>query len=395
MDATEHYPEFREQQHAHKNFFYTAITQDDPAVTSDNECPYRTVDEPWLYDRAATFFHLYFRSGFFIALREAVLASQFYAAHLYPPGTTPSDAIGAFDLKNPDPAAYIGANGIMYSYSENLAYTHWVTGDPDMLGPIEWVSKGQEDATDEPTRWTSGTAYTERHIGFRLLAHAVAYEVLGDRAYVSGGTTYATLVSTIADNLIWHQDGAGGAVPADRVDGALWKYGRQQGDGPEDEWVASPWLSAILVDAMVRVYAQTERTDIAAFVRRMGTFLVAASDVVPDEEFDTSMDLRKPDYVTLIDGSTYAPDGATGEHALEVSGAIAWAHFFAGLTSTPEPTFAPAARDLYTTYDYSVNYWTRPAAPASGVTAYRLNVGVCRKFSWEHRPSGSLSWALR
>ena len=44
--------------------------------------------------------------------------------------------------------------------------------------------------------------------------------------------TYRERVLTLADNLIWHQNGAGGALPANRVDSGLWKFGGQEGNGP-------------------------------------------------------------------------------------------------------------------------------------------------------------------
>jgi hypothetical protein len=394
MKATEHYPGFREQMFASKNFFYTAIGEDDPLVTAANRCPYKTVDEPWLYDRAAAFFNVYLRSGHLKPLREAVRASVYYAGKLYPPGTTPDKAVGVFRLKAPDPAGYVGANGVMYSYGESLAYAYWLTGDDEIGKPIAWASKAQEDSTDEAYKWSMSGGYTERHIGFRLLAHAIAYEVFGDVPYKAGGATYKQLMITGTDNLIWHQDGGGGGVPAMRIDGGLWKLGRQQGDGPETAWVASPWLSAIVVDAMVRVYGSTSRVDVAHFLRRMGTFLKAATDLRADDEYGSGKMLRKVDYVTLIDGSTYEADGANGEHALEVAGALGTAYAFSKIAGMPDATLKKHAEEVYETYDYSVNYWTRPTAPASGVSAYRLTVGSCRKYGWEHRPSASLAWSL-
>jgi hypothetical protein len=394
MKATEHYPDFLEQQYGMKNFFYTAINEDDPAVTTANRAAYKTDSEPWLYDRAATFFGLYLRSGSFKALRESVRAAAFYAKQLYPAGTTPDAAIGAFKLKNPSPSGYIGANGVMYSYNECLAYEHWLTGDPDVIEPIKWASKAQEDANDEAYRWSPTLGYTERHVGFRGLAHVVAYEMFGAVPYKAGGKTYEQLLTAFADNLIWHQDGAGGAIPAARVDGALWKYGRQQGDGPEGEFVASAWLTAIHLDAMVHLYAVTERADVASFIRRTGTFLMAATDLVDDDEYDAPVKLRKVDYVTLIDGSTVTADGATGEHALEVASSLGWAYAFSVLTGKPDTKLRDHAKEVYLTWDHAVTYWTRPAAPASGLTAYRLSVGVFRKYSWEHRPATSLSWSM-
>jgi hypothetical protein len=147
-----------------------------------------------------------------------------------------------------------------------------------------------------------------------------------------------------------------------------------------------------VIDVMVRAYGSTERADVAAFIRRMGTFLKAATKVGADLEYDSGQNLRSVDYVTLADGSTYAADGTTSEHALEVAGGLAWASYFSRLTGMSDPSLAAAATQLYETFDYSVNYWTRPAGPASGFTAYR--VSPWRKYAWQFRTSGSLSWCL-
>jgi hypothetical protein len=396
MDATQNYPAYREQQYASKNFFYTAINEFGSDTPSSVLNPYRTTDEPWLYDRASTFYSLYIRSGFFKALREAVRAAEFYRLQLYPAGTTPSNAIGAFRLKNPNPAAYIGANGIMYSYNEPLAYSYWLLGDNEMIEPIKWVAKGQEDATDEVTRWTPTSAYTERHIAFRLMSHIIAYEVFGDAATIIGKTTtYKQRLFTIMEDLRWHQDGAGGAIPASRVDGGLWKYGQQQGEGADNTFVAAAWHYGQLIDAVVRAYAVTEEPLTAQFIRRTGTFLKAASDYGASEYSDFSGQLRKVDYVTNIDGTQYPQDGAFGIHALQVAGALGWAYYFSNLLAVPDATLKAYANELYTTYDYYVNDRTRPSAPASGQAAFRIgNTDPWRSHNWMYHNSGSLSWTL-
>jgi hypothetical protein len=391
-DAIEHDPGFTEQMYAQKNFFFSAINQDSPLVAEVNQCPYKTDAEPWLYDRAASFFALYFRSGSLLALQEAVRATDDYRADLYPPGTTPDTAVGAHRLKSPSPGDYIGANDIMYSYNESLAYALWLTGDELMKEPIKWVAKGQEDATDDAYRWSPTAGYTERHVAFRILSHLVAWEVFGALPYKPGGGTYLERFTTGVENLIDHQNGAGGAVPAQRVDGALWKLGSQQGDGPPDSYVASAWLSPIVVDVMVRAYADTDRADVGAFIRRMGTFLMAGTKLGADLEYESAAMTRAVDYLTLIDGSTYAPDGVTGEHALEVAAALGWAYYFSRVAGEPSPDLRTAAQELYDTYDWSVNYWTRPAANSSGLTAYRIT--PWRKYAWQYRVSNSFSWCM-
>ncbi len=398
MDATEHYPAYNEQMYASKNFFYAHINEDDPRVTTANQIPYKAAEgEPWLYDRVSAFYSLYFRSGFFKVLRESVRASEYYRVNLYPQGTTPDVAVGAFKLKNPNPSGYIGANGAMYSYPEGLAYTHWLTGDELSKEGARVAAKAQQDANDEPDRWSTGSSYTERHMGIKLMGLVVGYELFGNVPYKTGATqTYRERVVTLTNNLIWHQNGAGGALPANRVDGGLWKYGSQEGNGPSGSLLVSFWQTPFVVDPMVRAYLVTDNAEVAQFIRRTGNALKYGAKSYPPSQRDyytaAPENLRLVDYVTLVDGSTYAADGVGPEHVLSVAGAMAWAYYFSRLTQQPDETLKQAANELYRTYDYETNEWTRPTAPASGATAYRNNPP--RRYNWTYKTSGSLSWCL-
>ena len=398
MDATEHYPEYNEQMYGAKNFFYAHINEDDPLVTSPNQIPYKSADgEPWLYDRVSAFYGLYFRSGFFKVLRESVRASEYYRVNLYPQGTTPDSAVGAFKLKNPIVSAYIGANGAMYSYPEGLAYTHWLTGDDLSKDGAKLAAKAQQDANDEPDRWSTTSSYTERHVGIKLSGFVIGYELFGDVPYKTGATqTYRERVVTLTNNLIWHQNGAGGALPANRVDGGLWKYGGQEGNGPSGSLLVSFWQTPYVIDPMVRAYVLTDNIEIAQFIRRTGNALKfgAKSYTPAQRDYYTAApeNLRLVDYVTLVDGSTYAADGVGPEHVLSVAGAMAWAYYFSKITQQQDDTLKQAANELYRTYDYELNEWIRPTAPSSGFTAYRNNPP--RRYNWTYKTSGSLSWCL-
>lgn len=398
MDATEHYPEYREQMFASKNFFYAHINEDDARVTAANQTPYKAAEgEPWLYDRVSAFYNLYFRSGAFKVLRESVRAGEYYRVNLYPDGTTPNSAVGTFRLKNPNPSGYIGANGAMYSYSEGLAYSHWATGDDLSKDGARLAAKAQQDANDEPDRWSTGSSYTERHVGIKLSGLVVGYELFGDVPYKAGATqTYRERVVTLTNNLIWHQNGAGGALPANRVDGGLWKYGGQEGNGPSGSLLVSFWQTPFVIDPMVRAYVLTDNAEIAHFIRRTGNALkYGAKSYSPSQRTvytNVPENLRLVDYVTLIDGSTYAADGAGPEHTLSVAGAMAWAYYFSRLTGQPDTTLADAANELYRTYDYETNEWTRPAGPGSGLSAYRNS--PWRRYNWTYKTSGGLSWCL-
>ncbi len=391
MDATEHWPGYEEADRAFKNFFYTSINEDDPQVTgygSGQRVDYKTGSEPWLYDRASAFFMLHVKSGHLKPLREAVRATQFYKNKLL--GTAVADPYrGIFSLKAPTVAEVTAGNTTMYSYAECLAYDHWLTGDPQMIEPVRWVAATHQALT-EPSRWTPALGeWTERHVAFRTLADVVAFELTGEAAYRQN-------VLTQTADYLWHQNGADGAIPANKLDGGLYHYGTQHGDGVFTDLIASPWMMALLSDAMLRVYALSEDPAIADFLRRAGKFQAACTHFNNDHDYEYSGALRYPYYLAKFDGTPDALDGydtSTIEHAKEVLTTIAWGSYFQHLLhGVPFPLMEANARDLYLAYDIGVNHWTRPAAPPLGLTAYRCIPP--RKFAWENRPSASLSWIM-
>jgi hypothetical protein len=340
MDATLHWPEYREQMRAQKNFFYTIINQDDPRDTS--VCRYKTDPEPWLFDRASSMFVLYFRSGFFTPLREALRNTQFYFNHI--------NSSGFFDLKAGDDAKY--------SYNECMAYTYWLTCDSVVATKIATATRAFDGVR---SRWTPQMNFwTERHSGFKLLANIVAFEVLGG--------AYKDSVLKIADDFQWLQDGADGQIPSAGIDGGLYHYGRQHDwDWAEDTLGASPWMSIFVMDPMLRVYGCSESPAAGKFITRMATFLKASCAVTSYNGSDG----------TPMDFPRYAiPSG----------------YYLSLLLGEPDTSLRGKAQSLYATYDDGVNEWIRPAGPESGLPAYR--VAPWRKYNWEYRPSGGLSWCM-
>jgi hypothetical protein len=371
---------------AMNNFFFTTINQDDSRVTAaDNLMNYRADYEPWLYDKAGTYFQGYIRSGFFTHLREAVRAADFYKKHIYTP-TTPGikkAVIGMFDLKVDKDEDYPGGNGAMYSYAEPLAYTYWLTGDDTAMEALPWIADAQTQSED--TRWSAGAgAWTERHTAFALLANTIAYEVTGQDRYKRS-------MLKAVDDFVWHQDGAGGQIPA-HVDGGLFHTAEQHGDG--DGWVASPWMSALTMNAMARTYMMTEDTRIARFAVRLANFQMAASRIRPPSGvlYETTQSLRTPDYITMSngEGSELVEDDI--EHALDVGASIAWGAYFAEKMGQSATQLKKAADELFTSYSVGVDYFTRPNAPAEGKTAYRISPP--RKYGWQYHNTGSFRWLM-
>jgi hypothetical protein len=311
---------------------------------------------------------LYFRSGFIKAMREAVRAADFYTSHI--------DSNGFFTLKSGD---------AKYCYNESMAYTYWLTGDNSSSAKIGTVVNAYSGVT---TRWSVDLGFwTERNSGYKLLANTIAYEVLGD-------TTYKTAMQTIVGDLTWLQDGAGGLIPSPRIDGGLYHTGKQHSEGSRRAYLCSPWMSTLVVDAMVRSYGVSEDTGIAGFIKRMGNMVKVASKTDSDAEYSSeyASPLVYPDYLMQIDGTSDMRSSTDDQHAMDVGIIAAWANYFANVLGTPDATLAQAANDLYFTHDIGMNYWTRPDAPASGLTAYR--VSPWRKYGWEYRTTGSFSWIM-
>ena len=109
----------------------------------------------------------------------------------------------------------------------------------------------------------------------------LAQVLAGHPAYeVTGGATFKSNVQTIVGDLIYHQNGANGQLPANRIDGGLYHTGAQhdvsEASSP-NVLIASSWMSALLVDPMVRAYGVWQNPQIADFVVRLGNFEKVAS----------------------------------------------------------------------------------------------------------------------
>ena len=149
--------------------------------------------------------------------------------------------------------------------------------------------------------------------------------------------------------------------------------------------IASSWMSALIVDPMVRVYGVWQNSQIADFIVRMGNFEKAASKTDANGQFGGTT--RYPDYLMRADGTTENRSDTDVQHAMDVGAVAAWATYFAELRGTPDASLRQLANDLYATYDVGVNFWTRPGGT-------NFNVSPPRRYTWEYKNSPSFSWAL-
>ena len=184
--------------------------------------------ESHLYDRPATYAKIYIRHGEEPYLLAALQANDFYIQHL---GND-----GFFDLKP-------GAGDFKYVYAEGSTLMYLLTGDDRFRQAVErgllsW-------AKWKPVQYQGTGFWTERHAGTGMAAYLHAYELLGDPKLLDTARRYFEGVLAMQVKPL---DGK----PAD---GAWVHTAASHGDG--NGWTTSPWMSALLMDSIWKLWMFT------------------------------------------------------------------------------------------------------------------------------------------
>jgi uncharacterized repeat protein (TIGR01451 family) len=345
----------------------TAVNRVDPRVHEKNKIPFLTEYDAWLFDRPSTLYQLAFRTGELQWLREAHRASQYYATHIGPDGL--------LDLKEED---------VKYSYAECLATNYWLTGDEANLDAAERVLGAWRKHFD--IYYTSQNLerhWTERHAGFKLAALVVGYELTGDEA--TGREAKQAF-----DSLVRMQENPIPGAP--RTPGALMHTALSHGDGDNNEIIASPWMSTLLVDAVQRYYTHSADPRVPRFVTRMADFFKSDVSLYWSSEYDRVRRLF-PYYLAQTDKKPRAEVWEDKEHPLDTSKIFALAYFFSKIEGRPDDSYLTVMSDLQKTQNESTFLdWLRPLAPVDGLTVFR--VGPPRKFGWWFRTTADIDWLI-
>ncbi len=323
--------------------------------------PYTNDSEPWLFDRTATLFGVYVRTGDIKWLRHAHRSAQFYAGHI--------DGDGFFDLKeDPD---------LKYGYGRSLLMDFQFTGDPSLIETIERIA-GAGDGWD-PTYDLDTNFWTERHQTYALLAALSAWEATGadehaERAREVAETSFAMAADPAGswqDNgCMLHgmtaHEGAGGDVP-----------------------VCSPWMSALFADAVWEYYLQTEDAGAVGFLADLAHYVADYGLYAGGEGVDFTL----PWYLASSE-KTFSDDGPWGdvEHTCDVAGLVArgaWAEKQRGGNSGP---LRATAEQLLKGCAWNLDNWHRPRGPDSGQSEWRLSPP--RKFNWWFGTTSDLPWLM-
>lgn len=351
-----HNSDFSAYETAFELFGDTAINQVDPRVSSDNLIPHRDSYATWLFDRAMAIYQLAFRTGEFNYLRAAHRAAQFYLQHI--------NEDGYFILKP--------GNDMKYSYGESLVADFILFGDERITNTIKQMVPAW-DTFNSDYKITSNF-WTERHAAFQLKGYVTAYELTGDNLYKEKA-------KTTFSNLKRMQASPDDGVP---ITGALMHTASSHGEGG-DKFIASPWMSALLVDAVERYNIHLEDESVSDFIIRMADFFQQEGIALYEWTGYGGKDRFFVPYYLAGSDLSDAEHGGIGandlEHGIDVNKIFSSAYFHSCAVGTCNESYLPTISRLYTTaFTHTIPYWIRPAAPNSSLTSYRL--APPRKFNW-------------
>ncbi len=367
-------PEFQWQINALENFGKTSINEVGESV-SGGQIIQSPIDQrsPWLFDRAGVYWDAYYKTGELYWLRAAHKASQYYA------GRVRDDGVFSFATWN-DPK---------YSFSGGLMGDLIMTGDVSLISTIRNIAHFQE-RNNFFLNNINQRGWNERFYTYWMLGALSAFEVTGEQRYRLDVIERAEHLFMRALSPIGGWSAEGGVlhskVQHDGGGGALY----------QQEPVISPWMSALLADAVWRYYLHSE--DDNALI-----FLADLADGVVEHGLYTSrlngVDYVVPHYLSsgqinpnVYSGSGFGDRFTDGEHALDVTGLIArgvWAKKKLGRDGVRN--LLAAIEDLRPTIEYTFNKWTRlRGTPPQTKHVLRPP----RSFNWWFGTTSDLEWLL-
>ena len=337
---------------AYPEYARTGANDVDARVTAPNRIDYVTAQEPWLFQRALTFFGAYVRSGDVRWLRHAHRAAQFYASHV--------NAGGFFDLADGD---------LKYAYASAMWLDVMLLGDTRHLPRIEAVASAGADWNET---YTAGTGFwTERHQTYALLAGLVAWEA-------TGSATHATRTREVARESFRM---ALEPVSGWAVEGCiLHTQDAHEGDGVTER-ICSPWMSALLAEAVFRYYVHSEESAALTFLANLADF-VRTTGSGPDGAGIS------PYYLV----SSVISDEVDIEHSCDVAGLVARGIWSAEALGRDTTALQATARGLLTNCEANLDDWRRPGGPAAGLSEWRLS--PARKLNWWFGTTLDLPWLI-
>jgi imidazolonepropionase-like amidohydrolase len=208
--------------------------------------------EAHLYDRPATYAKIFVRHGEEKYLLAALKSNDFYIQNL--------GADGFFQLKKGDHK---------YVYSEGSAIMYLLTGDDRYRDAALHVLKSW--ALWKRIEYKGQGFWTERHAGTGMAAYLHAYELTGDPAHLALAKRFFNAVLSLQVSPL------DGKAP----DGAWLHTSDSHGDG--NGWTTSPWMSALLMDSIWKLWMLTGDARCPASLAMYAKFAITTA-VTPDRK---------------------------------------------------------------------------------------------------------------
>jgi hypothetical protein len=348
----------------------TAVNHLDKRVDPKHRIKDLTDAEPWLYDRGATLYVTYLRRGGLEALTEAHLASQYYATQMMPDGKFRLLGNG----KERDGK---------YGNQECLAMDYWFFGDERMLTASQHVAKLIDDW--DPAYSTKRGFWTERQLGLLMLNAITAYELQGDPKMLERAKHFF-------DAAYDHQFNPPPGVPRN----GCWVHnGRQHGqEADEAHQICSPWMSTLVLDAMLRYYIITADPRVPQSIEALADFVVRHGTYRKRPEPGEPREMTYPYYLIGSGplGNLEADLWGDRMHALDVSMILASADYFTRKAGKAKPEYRKLLSELLQTAQWTFEKTYRPNGPNEGIPIF--GVSPPRKFNWWFRTTASLDWFM-
>jgi hypothetical protein len=216
-----------------------------------------STSEPWLYDRAATFWKVYVRRGTdatgFAAQQKAYSLTELYKNFILPNGD--------FSLVPGD---------VKYVYAECLALSYMLSGDPTTLAKIETVGRR---TTLQP--W--GTAYfptqrwTARNAGSTWEIALHAYEITGNDSVLNHCQEYMHNLWLVQQKPLFLDSAQTRRHPKD----GSWAHWWDDHDPDEATGMVgcSPWMTDIIIDAAWKYFLLTGDPRVPTMMSDWSTYL--------------------------------------------------------------------------------------------------------------------------
>jgi hypothetical protein len=369
------------------NYFYT--TFNDPranpkGIRAKDRIDYLGENEPWLYDRAQTYYNGYFRTGSLDFLREAHRAAQYYISLLYTSAdceglTGAYGCSGHFRLLSKDPRKPYKDS--KYSYNESLATLYWLTGDPRPLKHLADVT--QATKRNVPLTFEINNMkvwFTERHWANALLAPLFEYEVSGDKAL-------AEYVTKGVDALFRSQQNPFPPGSKNPVNGC-WNHNWEQ----TGKVGICPWKMSLLAHALLRVYHTLGD-------KRIPRVLVDAARCVVDRALYFPKETKRwtPRNEATSHGAQKSLDGdpwSDAEHAIDIAYVTALGAYFTK-DSAQRKRWTDLTRKLIKTHEKMLSNWdynTKHGWPGNKRPRFRLSPP--RKYNWWYKNAGAIGWLI-